>query len=163
MKGRWLSSWWVAVLACAGAPPAALPERPVAHRFDALDGATFNLGSLRGAPVLVHVMTTWSSPALLEVPLLDELHRTGRFEVLAVALDRESEVVSIFVETFGVSYPVVLPRDPADFVSDDGPFGPIGVTPTSVVLDPRGRIVARNDGTWDPAELNRIVEVYGAR
>jgi hypothetical protein len=48
--------------------------------------------------------------------------------------------------------------DPARFTGPEGPFGPIAVLPTSVLLDREGRILARMDGLWPPGLLRRSVE-----
>jgi len=153
----------VAAVACAGGtdppPRAQLPEGPVGLRFRTLDGETRTVGALRGKVVVVHVLTTWSDPALLEVPRLEALARREpeRVRVIGLVLDREPETAAIFAETFEVPYTVGRVPRPAWFTSDEGPFGPITVIPTSVVLDRAGRLAARSDGAWPPGVLERVV------
>jgi thiol-disulfide isomerase/thioredoxin len=149
---------------CAHRPDpaqATLPESRVALRLLDVEGETLNLGGLRGQVVLLTVMTTWSEPALLEVPLLTELQRdyAGSLTVVAVFLDPDPRVLAIFRDTFQVPYRVTRPHDPAGLTGAEGPFGPIGVLPTSVLLDRDGRIAARMDGVWPPGALRRAVQL----
>jgi hypothetical protein len=136
-----------------------LSDQRLAFRFLDRNGRRVTLGALRGRPLVVHVMTTWSDLALLEVPLLVDLWRDyeGRLEILALVVDRDPETLPVFADTFDVPYRVGRPEDVAGFLSEGGPFGPITRLPTSFVLDGDGRLRARNDGTWDPKQLRRVV------
>lgn len=147
---------------CAGSAPdgkPALPKGPVGLRFRDLDGELRTLGSLRGHVVIVHVFTTWSGPALLDVPRLVQLAESEpeRVRIVGLVMDREPETASIFAETFDVPYIVGHVLRPEWFLSPDGPFGPITIMPTSIVLDRAGRVVARSDGTWAPGVLESLV------
>lgn len=140
-----------------------MPEGRVALRLTDVAGETFSLGALRGKPVLVTVITTWSDPALMEVPRLKALaKRHPEVEVVAVALDEDPRMVSIFEETFEIPYRVAFVDDPAAFTSKQGPFGEITVIPTSILLDREGEIVARVDGTWPPSVLEAAVQKVAA-
>jgi thiol-disulfide isomerase/thioredoxin len=157
----------LALFGCAsgGAERPSLPQAPVAFRFSTLDGGYQTLGALRGRVVVLHILTTWSDLALLEVPRLADLAR--RFpndaQVLAVVLDAEDETAAIFAETFELPYPVVRVARPDVFTGPEGPFGPIALLPTSVVLDRGGRVAARSDGTWAPGVLEDLVERLRSR
>ena len=86
----------LALSACAHGPgpgQATLPDTRVALRLVDIGGETLNVAALRGQVVLLTVMTTWSEPAFLEVPLLSELQREyaeDGFVVVAVLLVTES-------------------------------------------------------------------------
>ena len=158
-----LAAGLLALAACAhgrGDGQATLPESRVALRLVDVEGATLNVAALRGRVVLLTMMTTWVQPALVEVPLLTELYRDygGELEVVAVVLDAEPRMLAIFKETFDVPSRVTRPVDPAALTGSEGPFGPIGVLPTSVILDRDGRIAARMDGVWPPEVLRRAVQ-----
>ncbi|MGF1511122.1 MAG: TlpA family protein disulfide reductase [Myxococcota bacterium] len=144
--------------ACASSTPE-LEERRVAFRYVDLKGRRQTLGALRGQAVLVHVMATWSDPALLEVPLLSEMSRVfqGRLEVLAMVVDQDPRPAGLFAQAFEVPYRVGRPEDIEAFLSEDGPFGPVSQLPTSFVLDASGRVRARNDGTWVPRQLKSVL------
>lgn len=159
---RWARAALLLLLAgCAHQDPGpTLPEGRVAARFERLDGTPLSLAALRGKVVLVTVITTWNDLALLEVPLLKELHEAHapELQIVCVALDEDPTMLDIFARTFAVPYLVVRAHDPQRFTGDSGPFGPIGVIPTSVLLDRDGRVAARNDGTWAPDILRSAVQ-----
>jgi thiol-disulfide isomerase/thioredoxin len=130
----------------------------VAWRYRTADGDYGSLAAWRGRPLLVHVLATWSAPALLEVPMLRELHDSDQIRVLGVVVDREPGTAQIFAESFELGYPVVRPADLERFMGEAGPFGPISILPTSFLLDAQGRMLARNEGTWQPATLRRLIQ-----
>ncbi len=145
---------------CAHSPAdEALPQGRVAARLLTLDGKGRTLAASRGKVVLVTVITTWSGPALVEVPLLNELQRDygPDLEVLCVALDEDPAMIKIFGQSFNIEYTLLQAHDPALFTGPDGPLGPINIVPTSVLLDRQGRIAARMDGLWAPNVLREAV------
>jgi thiol-disulfide isomerase/thioredoxin len=132
-------------------------------RLEKLDGSYLSLGELRGRVVLVTVISTWSDPALLEVPPLKALHKKyarDDVEIVCVVLE-EPKIAAIFAKTFEIPYIVTTAEDPAELTSKDGPFGAITIVPTSILLDRDGRIAARMEGIWPPddrlAKLDRLV------
>ena len=147
------------MFACAGAstpaPEAELPVSPVQVRLRTLNDKYVDLADLRGQALLISVIQTWADPALVEVPLLNQVaDRYGdRLTILCVALDEKPEMVRIFVDTFKPEYEVVRVDDPERFTGESGPFGPIAMIPTSILLDASGRVAARMDGTWRPQVL----------
>ena len=149
---------------CAGSTPepvtAGLPELPTAGKLRTLEGRYVTLAALRGEAALITIIQTWSDYALVEVPLLNRVaERYGdRLTVLCIALDEQPEMVRIFVKTFKPSYEVVQVDDTARFTGSSGPFGPITMIPTSVLLDRDGRVAARMDGTWRPDVLRDAIE-----
>ncbi len=150
--------------ACASSTPgpgsAQLPEGPTVGTLRKLDGTYFTLDALRGSATLITFIQTWSDHALVEVSLLDEVaERYGdRLTVLCVALDEQPEMVQIFMDTFHPSYEVVQAADATALTGPNGPFGPITMIPTSVLLDVDGRVAARMDGMWRPPVLRKAVE-----
>lgn len=124
-----------------------------------LDGRYVSLAAFRGDAALITIIQTWSDYALVEVPLLNQVaERYGdRLTVLCIALDEQPEMVRIFVDTFKPSYTVVQVDNIERFTGPSGPFGPITMIPTSVLLDEDGRVAARNDGTWRPDQLRDAI------
>jgi thiol-disulfide isomerase/thioredoxin len=146
--------------ACASQTSANLPEGRVALRLHTLEGETVTLGSLRGKVVLVTVVTTWSDFALLEVPRFKKLAEKhgDALAIVTIALDEDPRMAEIFRDTFEIPYLVTTVEDPKHFTSEDGPFGPITIIPTSVLLDREGNIVARMDGMWPLKVLEETVQ-----
>lgn len=145
------------LLGCASGG-AQLSSDRMAWRYRELNGGFGSLATWRGQPLLVHVLATWSGPALLEVPMLRELHLAGRVRVLCVVVDQEPQTAGIFARSFELPYPVVRPDELRRFLGENGPFGPVSILPTSLLLDAEGRVVARNEGTWSPATLRRLLQ-----
>ena len=148
---------------CASPAPAAsatLPDQPAVGRLRKLDGKYLSLAALRGEAALITIIQTWSDYALVEIPLFNKVadQYGDRLTVLCIALDDQPQMVQIFVDTFKPEYEVVQVDDSARFTADSGPFGPITVIPTSVLLDAEGRIAARMDGTWRPDILRDAIE-----
>lgn len=139
---------------------ARLPKGRVALRYRAYDGRFRSLGALRGRPVIVSVVATWAGPALIEVERLKTLERAykGEAAVVILVLDEDPEMAAIFAETFEVPEAVGRLDNSEAFVGADGPFGPITVVPTSIVLDAEGRIVLRSDGPFPPGTPEKALD-----
>lgn len=156
---RGLAGLLLVLAACAHDPGSKLPQGRAAARFVGLDGQATSLAAYRGKVLLVWVVTTWNDLALIEVPLLRELHAAHApdLQILCVALDEDPAMLGIFANTFDLPFPVVRPHDPARFTGPEGPLGPIGIIPTSALLNRGGEVEARADGTWTPAVLQAAV------
>lgn len=152
---------------CAGGTKTgpSLPEGPVALRYRGIDGGWRSLARLRGRPVVVSVVATWAGPALVEVQRLRTLQkaREGAFAVVLLVVDEDPQMAAIFAERFEVPDVVGRVEDVARFTGPRGPLGPIGVVPTSVLLDGEGRIALRSDGPWPEGVLARALDRLGAR
>ncbi|MEQ8278362.1 MAG: TlpA disulfide reductase family protein [Deltaproteobacteria bacterium] len=153
--------------ACATSSNAgpALPEGPVALRLIGADGAPLNVAGLRGKVVIVSIFGTWSDPALVELRLFETMRERWQedVEVVCAIVEEDQQMVRIFEDTFEFPFHVGRVEDPRAFTSQFGPFGPISVSPTSVLLDKRGHIAARMDGMWPPEVLTEALETLVAR
>lgn len=150
-----------AVAACrSGSGSTRLPDHPLALTYRRWDGHPASVADHRGRWLLIHVLATWSGPALLEVPLLVRLHEAHApcLQVLALVVDEAPPAAGIFRSTFQVPYAVGILENPARALGSEGPFGPVTQYPTSVLLDPAGRLAARQDGAWDFQQLRRLVD-----
>jgi hypothetical protein len=156
-----------ALLAAAGcvtsevrAPLPPLPSGPVALRASDLGGRPITLGALRGKVVLVTVMATWADTALLEVDRFRALYQQyprERLEIVYLALDELPLAVEVYAQSLELPFVVGLPDDPRALIGPDGPFGPITILPTSVLLAPSGEIAVRSDGLWPPEALEEAI------
>lgn len=110
-----------------------------------------DLAEFRGQVVLLNFWATWCKPCEDEMPAMDRLYRALQpegFEMLAVSVDEESELVERFRQRLGVSFPILL--DPLQEISRR--YQTTGF-PESLLIDRRGMIVERYIGPrdWDHA------------
>jgi peroxiredoxin len=137
----------------AGAKPAA-PALP----YTLLDGTRHSTAQLRGKVVLVNFWATSCAVCLHEMPALVATHDkfvTRGFETLSVAMsyDRPDRVAH-FATTHKLPFGVALDIDGAIARG----FGDVRATPTTLLIDRRGRIVERYVGAPDVAALHARVD-----
>ncbi len=117
------------------------------------------LEDYRGKWVLLNFWATWCAPCRKEMPMLSELQEQfggDAFEVLTLATGRNSpEGIKKFFADMSIDN---LPRhqDPKQAVASQmGIFG----LPITVILDPKGREVARlrGDAEWDSDSAKAII------
>lgn len=143
-------------LAQAAPPPDRLQVHPDARALPALEfvdgaGRPRSLADFRGGVVVLNLWATWCTPCREEMPTLDALQAAlggPRFEVVALSVDREGAgVVRGFFDELGIEH--------LEVYVDTGMRAPgkLGVPglPTTLVIDPEGREVARLIG---PADWN---------
>jgi peroxiredoxin len=148
-------------------------DSPVARGFEAPgfnlpllggEGSTVDLADIRGQVVLLNFWATWCKPCEDEMPAMDRLYRAlapEGFEMLAVSVDEESDLVEKFRQRLGVSFPILL--DPQQDVSRR--YQTTGF-PESLLIDKDGTIVERYIGPrdWDHAVYaSRIRKLLSAR
>jgi thiol-disulfide isomerase/thioredoxin len=126
--------------------------------FTTVTGEVVRTDTLAGRVILVNAWATWCGPCVLEMPgfqrVQDDLGERG-FLVIGISADQEGpEAVRSFVEEMGITYPVTF-----------GPHPVLGLLaaevrglPTSLLLDPDGRIVRKVEGVFPEEELRRAVE-----
>ena len=120
----------------------------MSFEFDSLDDRAVSAEATRGKPTVLTFVTTGSLPAQAQVDYLVVMagHDADRTNYAVVALDpRENrELVEIYRKALKVPFPIAMADDLAR--SGSGPFGDVTVVPVTVVLDRRGRVIARIDG-----------------
>ena len=76
-----------------------------------LDGQSVSLSDFRGKPVLLNFWASWCGPCRFEMPFIQTIYEewTGKgLVVLTVNLQESPARVREFVETLGLSFPVLL-------------------------------------------------------
>jgi thiol-disulfide isomerase/thioredoxin len=121
-----------------------------AGRADALvlereDRSRWNVGELRGRPVVLHFWATWCRPCRDELPTLvaqaQRIRRAGA-ELVLVSVDDDWSVIEDF---FGG----VVPADVSRATSDEYQRMTTGVLPETLVVDAEGALVTRVRGARD--------------
>ena len=143
------------------APPASLSAlvlektpktAPNVHFADAM-GGRHALDAFRGRYVLLNLWATWCAPCVAELPSLARLaaHAPG-LKVLAINTDHEKVDAAGFLKSHGAgSLPVYLDSERMMLRS----FVVPGL-PTTVLIGPDGKVVARAEG---PAEWGSLEAV----
>lgn len=147
----------VAMLAAAALffpRPAATPEL----RFATLSGEALATSDLRGKVVLVNFWATSCVICLREMPMLVATHRKFAprgYETLAVAMSYDHpNMVAEYARKNALPFRVAL--DTSGEIARG--FGDVRLTPTTIILDRRGRIVKQYLGEPDEAELHTLLE-----
>jgi thiol-disulfide isomerase/thioredoxin len=132
----------------------------VAQDFSVTDakGKTHRLSDYRGKWVVVNFWATWCPPCLEEMPDLGALYdaRRGRdLVVIGIAVEfQKPEEVLQFADNMLVSYPIVLgdKKVTEQFVRIRG-------LPTTLIYDPKGRLVKTHLGAITRKQVEAIMGV----
>jgi thiol-disulfide isomerase/thioredoxin len=125
-----------------------------------LSGGTFTLSEAAGDVVVLNVWASWCAPCRAEAPDLQkvaaELADRG---VTFVGLNtRDSKAAAqAFVDRFGLSYDSVVDADGSLQLLFRETLPPAAI-PSTVVIDPQGRVAARAIGEVDRSRLLGLVE-----
>ena len=132
-------------------------ERPQAN-FVALSGGNFTTEDLRGKVVLVNFWATSCVSCVAEMPKMTATWRKYAprgYEMVAVAMSYDHpNAVADFVRREALPFRVALDGDGAVAAA----FGHVSVTPTTYLLDRRGRIVTRYVGEPNWTEFHARIE-----
>jgi peroxiredoxin len=139
-------------------------EQAPALTYTLLDGRRSELTALRGHVVLVNFWATDCAPCVEEMPAMVANWRRFSpqgFETLAVSMSYDAPaLVANFAQSRQLPFPVVI--DNTGEIAHR--FGDVRFTPTSLLIDKRGRIVKRWVGKTDFAALAPLIaELDGER
>ncbi len=120
-----------------------------------LDGKTVNLSDYQGKYVLLNAWATWCPPCRAEMPDLNEFyqaHQDEGFEILAINAGETREKAALFANSLGLAFKIVLD-------SDGTVLNSLGINafPTSVLIDPQGKVAMIHIGMLFPEDLNNKV------
>jgi peroxiredoxin len=127
-------------------------------RFATLSGKSFATSDLRGKVVLVNFWATSCVVCVKEMPRMVETYKKYAprgYEMVAVAMsyDHPNQVAE-FARSRGLPFQVALDSDGAIAKS----FGNVRATPTTFVLDRRGRVLKQYLGEPDWAEFHGLLD-----
>ncbi len=138
--------------------PVAQRKEPIKFTGTTLTGADFNLATLYGKPVVLNVWGSWCAPCRQEAPALQAASTALAGKASFVGIDTRDDTgqASAFVRKQGVTYPSVV--DPGTLLLNfQGAVSPQAI-PTTLVLDPQGRVAARFTGPVDKLTLVDMVQ-----
>ncbi len=107
-----------------------------------LNGKPHRLSDYRGKWVIVNYWATWCPPCREEIPDLVMFYEKNKSKAVVLGINMEKidvKALRQFVDDNLISYPVFAG-------SVDAEVGPIPGLPTTYLVDPEGRLVARYIG-----------------
>ncbi|MFT4174542.1 MAG: TlpA disulfide reductase family protein [Rhodocyclaceae bacterium] len=123
-----------------------------------LDGRTVTTQSLRGKVVLVNFWATTCTTCMAEMPKVVDTFRQFNakgFETVAVAMDYDNPAwIRDYVQR--TKLPFTVAQDSSGAVARA--FGDIRLTPTTFLIDKRGRIVQQYLGEPDFPKLHALLD-----
>jgi len=140
-------------------PMAAAPSargRPIDFAFGTPSGEVLGSGATRGRVTALLFVATFDLPSQVMAKRLEEVVRwhRPRANAGAVALEapNDAPLVEVFKSSLGLTYPVALANTTR--FDPEQPFGEVDQVPTLIILDSRGREVARAHGLISERELD---------
>lgn len=138
-------------------------ERAVAPDFAGtlLDGGDFSSDELAGDVAVLNFWGSWCAPCRVETPEFQEVYADVRDEgvqFLGLNVKEPSEQFALqFVERFGIEFPSLYdPRGEVALAFRDYPANAI---PSTIVLDPDGRVAAVYTGEVSQEDLRRVIDL----
>lgn len=135
-------------------PPQAVPQ----VSYTLLDGNTASTSSWAGRVTLVNFWATSCAVCIQEMPAIIATHQRFKsrgFDTLAVAMKYDPPAaVAHYAQTRQLPFGVAI--DNTGAIAEG--FGNIRGTPTTLLVDKRGRVVRRIVGQPDFAELHVLIE-----
>jgi len=143
---------------CGGNPHDGNPTNDFDFTLPDLKGKLHALKDFRGEVVVLNFWATWCPPCLEETPKLNDLHsryKDSGVHVIGIALDKDSlDVVRPFVKTNNISY-TILKGDQEIFttLSAGSSVEEFKGVPTTLIIDRKGKIRERFDGSFELEQL----------
>lgn len=133
------------------------PEAPNVQ-FTTLQGEKFSTADLQGKVVLVNFWATSCETCMREMPTMVETYKRYQdkgLEFVAVAMAYDTpEYVVHYANTRQLPFKVAMDRKGEAARR----FGDVQLTPTTFLIDKKGRIVRQYLGEPDFAELRKLIE-----
>ncbi|WP_121253242.1 TlpA disulfide reductase family protein [Nocardioides ferulae] len=123
-------------------------SEPVELAGETLQGDALDVADLRGAPVVVNVWWSLCGPCRVEMPMLVEAAAELEGEAAFIGVnirDASPENGLSFERSMGVDYPTIYDPSGEALLAFAGKVNPRTI-PTTIVLDPEGRIAAVVNG-----------------
>jgi thiol-disulfide isomerase/thioredoxin len=138
------------------------PQRQSAPDFSGtlLGGGDFSSDELSGHVAVLNFWGSWCAPCRVETPEFQEVYaevRDGGVEFLGLNVKETSEQFALaFVDRFGIEFPSLYdPRGEVALAFRDYPATAI---PSTIVLDPQGRVAAVYTGPVTQEDLRTVID-----
>lgn len=124
-------------------------------------GEPVDTADFLGQVVLVNTWYASCPPCRAEAPDLAELDARDDVQIVGINNRDDAETAQAFERTFGIEYPSIDDADGQAIAALQGVVA-VNAVPTTVVLDPEGRLYARIIGSADASTLRSLIEDAGA-
>jgi len=114
-----------------------------------LSGNVISTAALKGKVVILNFWATWCGPCREEIPEMIALQAQYKDQLQIIGLSEDEEppaLVAQFAKKAGINYPVVMAS-----AALEKEYGGIAALPTSFLVNPDGRVVAKDVGVY-PAD-----------
>jgi hypothetical protein len=151
------ASWWLSTLlvgACyarEGEPPASVgPDlgEPLQFTFGTIAGGEVSSDTTRGRTTALLFVTTYDLPSQAEAELLRDVLSTHKpvanAAIVMMEPPRSAELAKVWADSLNLKWPIAMASP--TLLAGDGPLGRIAGVPTLMVLDRRGRLIAKSEG-----------------
>ena len=147
------------VLALAVSAATARAGQAVNFNLPTMDGGHLELSEFRGRLVVLEFFATWCRPCKNSMTKLEKLHQRYKnrgLSVIAYSVDEGGrKKVKPFVARLGINFPVVIGS-----LQQARRLDPVRHLPTTLIIDPQGRIVNRMVGSASMSNLENAVLAY---
>ncbi len=125
-----------------------------------LDGTKQALHALRGKPVVINFWATWCLPCKEEMPLLERYAQKypDQFIVLGINSAEEEQVVKNYVQSLGITFPILL--DQSGSVTESYY---VRNFPITFFVDAQGMLRGQHLGTLDETALVKYLQTIGIK
>lgn len=152
LRSRFWLGWLVAALLVAP-----LQAGAVTFAMKDVNGHAHSVAAEHGHWLVVNIWATWCPPCRHELPELAAFaraHRDSNIRIWGLSVDRERSAaeLSMFAEDHHLDYPIF--KVTPDQVGD---FGSVPGIPTTFLINPQGKVVARHVGGITAALLQQMI------
>lgn len=128
---------------------------PVQFMLGTIDGGELSSDSTRGRTTVLLFVTTYDLPSQAEAQLLRDVLSTHKpvanAAIVMMEPPRTAPLAQVWADSIGVKLPIAM-ASPV-LLAGESQLGRIVGVPTLLVLDRRGRLVARSEGATNRATI----------
>jgi hypothetical protein len=161
VKRRSLVLGVLGVLGCSAregepvSPQAQLGE-PLQFTFGTLDGGELSSDTTRGRTTALLFVTTYDLPSQAEAELLRDVltvHKPrANGAIVMLEPPRSAPLAQVWADALGLKLPIAMASP--NLLSGDSQLGRVEGVPTLIVLDRRGRLIARAAGAQTREQIS---------
>jgi hypothetical protein len=158
------------VCGCGGAnamgpaAPARAVGDPVQFSFGTVEGSEVTSDTTRGRTTALLFVTTYDLPSQGEARLLSDVLRQHRPRangaIVMLEPPHSAPLAQVWRDAIGLDLPVAMAGP--QLLAGESELGRVNGVPTLIVLDRRGRVVVRREGSVSRAEIVQCLKLADA-